>query len=352
MDTSPAIEKTPAARVGLIRRVILPTLELLVLIAIVAASIGAMSEMGARDSFGAYLARALIDAQQEYVEASARATTLRQGYDEEMARLDEARQQADVTIKGRPLAQELGIETSLKNSLREQAYARQRIATLESAQQFLNRLGMLGVSRKSPDLSFVVDWLEQSLAEISRLEVAGSDVASQGTAPSPYMEWLRTAGDPSNVDLVVREISLERKRSEHLLAIAVVLASVLCGLLAVVRRNRVPRIRTLTIGAATGFIVFLAIKGGRYVFLMQLQGEPIAYNPYSATFVALLAGLFSERAYELLSALVADLENRLQGALKSDSPQRAPESPAEEAGTPPRGVRLAAADIGRRSADP
>lgn len=70
-------------------------------------------------------------------------------------------------------------------------------------------------------------------------------------------------------------------------------------------------LRALALGIATGFVVYLAIKGGKHVFLLQMQTEVVAFNPYGSAFAGLLAGMFTEKAYQLITIIVDDFADRL-----------------------------------------
>lgn len=71
------------------------------------------------------------------------------------------------------------------------------------------------------------------------------------------------------------------------------------------------------LGLASGFIAFISLRGGRSVFMMELAGESPTFNPYSMAFIGLLVGLFSHKAWGLLSSLVDDLHGRIEGALRA-----------------------------------
>lgn len=75
--------------------------------------------------------------------------------------------------------------------------------------------------------------------------------------------------------------------------------------------------RDLALGFASGFIVYLGMKGGKHVFLMSTTDAPVLLNPYAYAFAGILVGLFTERAYNLLSSLVGELERRLLGSVAS-----------------------------------
>jgi hypothetical protein len=73
--------------------------------------------------------------------------------------------------------------------------------------------------------------------------------------------------------------------------------------------------RPIFLGLATGFLVYLGVKGGRHVFLLTNASDVITLNPFSLSFAALIAGMFTERTFELLSALVDSLSNKIKSAL-------------------------------------
>ncbi len=102
--------------------------------------------------------------------------------------------------------------------------------------------------------------------------------------------------------------------TDYLLAIAIMSAAALGAIVVGLRSKAPTSIRDVGLGLASGFICFLAIKGGKHLFVLELGAEPISFNPYGAAFAGVLVGLFSERAYRLLSALVDDLSARVSAA--------------------------------------
>lgn len=66
------------------------------------------------------------------------------------------------------------------------------------------------------------------------------------------------------------------------------------------------------LGASAGFITFLVLKGGKFMFVMETAGTVVATNPYGSAFAAVLAGLFTERAYQFLSILLDGIMEKFQ----------------------------------------
>jgi hypothetical protein len=60
----------------------------------------------------------------------------------------------------------------------------------------------------------------------------------------------------------------------------------------------------LAFGVAAGFITLLAIRGGKNVFLLQSEEVSFYLNPYSSAFFGLLAGLFTNDAFQVLRKFV------------------------------------------------
>lgn len=99
--------------------------------------------------------------------------------------------------------------------------------------------------------------------------------------------------------------------SDQLLAFAVMACAAIGAMIAALRGNGLMTLRALALGIATGFVVYLAIKGGKHVFLLQMQTEIVAFNPYGSAFAGLLAGMFTEKAYQIINSFVDEVANRL-----------------------------------------
>ncbi|WP_271103996.1 hypothetical protein [Pseudomonas tohonis] len=118
------------------------------------------------------------------------------------------------------------------------------------------------------------------------------------------------------VALDVTPEGLLKLSSDVLLAIVVICCGALGALIGSLRSGVILTLQAFCIGLAAGLIVFLAIKGGRSLFLHS-SGEMVMFNPYASAFAGLLAGLFTEKAYALISDLVDALVANIRGAFKS-----------------------------------
>lgn len=135
-----------------------------------------------------------------------------------------------------------------------------------------------------------------------------------------YLEYIKKMKDedwkhsPIAAFLSESSASLLLRSSDQLLVLAVMSCAAIGAMIAALRGNSLMTLRALSLGIATGFVVYLAIKGGKHVFLMQMQGEIVPLNPYGCAFAGLIAGLFTEKAYQILTTIVDDFTDRLRAA--------------------------------------
>lgn len=163
---------------------------------------------------------------------------------------------------------------------------------------------------------------------------------SSGTYMAPYLD---PDGDQTIADQLF-EVFFRwpgKLNSEILLAITVCLGGLVGALVAGFRTDAGTLHRDIPLGIASGFVVYLAIKGGKFVFLMQTQETSFAMNPYGCAFAGLLAGLFTEKAYLLLTALIDELSRRLTNVVTSDTKRDEPiqrdlKSPESAGGLSPK----------------
>ena len=117
------------------------------------------------------------------------------------------------------------------------------------------------------------------------------------------------------VDLaMIPQRMVERMANEHLIALAVVLCGILGTSIASARAGTAHSGRELLLGLGAGVIVFLGIKGGGQVFLINGDTIEAGINAYTASFAGLLAGLFTERTFDLLSSVFDALATKLKSA--------------------------------------
>ena len=111
-------------------------------------------------------------------------------------------------------------------------------------------------------------------------------------------------------------LDVELLSVDHLLALSIITCGAIGALIGSIRSERRLTFKYLSLGFSSGFVTFLAIKGGKHIFLISSGADSAFFNPYSSAFAGLLAGLFTERAYQLLSTVVDQLAKRLEQAMK------------------------------------
>lgn len=197
----------------------------------------------------------------------------------------------------------------------------QEIDALRRATQSLAALGTdnnVTLRRIEKQFRLVSDGVDQQL--VGNFDAAAQTRgASSTTAPSLVEHWIASIPGPS---------FLLTLSSDQLLAIVVLACGAIGAMISSLRAHQSLSLYAFVIGLASGFVSFLVIKGGKHVFLLQTQGEVVAFNPYGSAFAGLLAGLFTEKAHQLLAIVVNDLAERLRAAAQA-SPAKASRAPAK-----------------------
>lgn len=122
-----------------------------------------------------------------------------------------------------------------------------------------------------------------------------------------------------NKEVVIKDpaFRLDAWSDESLFLALAICSGAIGALIAGLRTIQFTLFRDLALGFASGFIVYLGMKGGKHIFLISTADTPVMLNPYSYAFAGILVGLFTERAYNLLGSLVGELEKRLLGNVAS-----------------------------------
>jgi len=180
------------------------------------------------------------------------------------------------------------------------------LARLDSASDRVKRSESSGIVAAPEDiLSRLIDQRAKEAEQVALLE-------SKVNATKKQRELYKV---DSNIFAWSSLWPFPKLHSDYLLALSIMACSALGALIVGLRGTNPTSLTDLTLGIASGFVCYFAIKGGKYVFLLTTHSDAITFNPYGSAFAGLLVGLFSERVYGILTALVGDLENRLQLAL-------------------------------------
>jgi len=73
------------------------------------------------------------------------------------------------------------------------------------------------------------------------------------------------------------------------------------------------RFARIGLGMAAGFVTFLALKGGKFLFVIEFADGNAPINPYASAFAGILTGLFTERVYQFFTKLIDRTEANLLG---------------------------------------
>lgn len=111
--------------------------------------------------------------------------------------------------------------------------------------------------------------------------------------------------------------------NDALLALAVTFCGAIGAVVAGLRTQKFAGLANIALGLAAGFIAFLALKGGKSLFIIQVTTTQLPVNPYASAFAGILVGLFTERVYEVVSKLFDQAADRATGEdTNNTNPQR------------------------------
>ncbi len=115
---------------------------------------------------------------------------------------------------------------------------------------------------------------------------------------------------------------VRQQSSETLIAWAVIFSGSIGAIAGALYRGSVQNAVPVITGLFAGFIVYLVLKGGRFLLLSEsgLPGETFA-NPYSMVLVGVMAGLFIDQMFQRLqyivdTALAREREQKAENARK------------------------------------
>lgn len=192
--------------------------------------------------------------------------------------------------------------TTSDETRRLQYIALMELGELSSMRSQLQSLLTVGVEADSASLRAIIarlQWLGREPQAFPR-SAKPQSAAQSTTSVSTLLQGMRNS---------ITDLS-----SDTLLALAVMLSGAIGAMIASLRSGSALSLRAFVLGIASGFVTFLVLKGGKNVLLFQTPDQILMFNPYGAAFAGLLAGLFTERAHQVLALVVDDFVERIKGA--------------------------------------
>lgn len=277
MDDSmgPAIAELAPNRSTVLLVRLLRMLECLLFVCVVLTAVFSISELAARDTILSLVNSRIASMKSDFVERT-RAQIITSGA---AGNAGEPPKEAVVAAEERSL--------QLK-----------RILFIEDLRRNIQTLSALGAETRRTSLRAIQDEL--------------NEFAASPSAAASAVKLSSGGGFSSVLGSTMEPLLL--LSSDQLLAIAVLACGAIGSMISSLRANNALSLRALVLGVASGFVAYLAIKGGKHLFLLQSQAELVAFNPYGSAFAGLLAGLFTERAHQVLSSVVDDLVARIRAA--------------------------------------
>lgn len=273
---SPAIAELAPNRTAVVLVRLLRMLECLLFVCVVLTAVFSISELAARDTILSLVNSRIASMKSDFVERT-RAQIITSGA---AGNAGEPSKEAVVAAEERSL--------QLK-----------RILFIEDLRRNIQTLSALGAETRRNSLRAIQDELNEFAASPS----AAASAVKLSSGGGGFSSALGSTMEP-----------LLLLSSDQLLAIAVLACGAIGSMISSLRANNALSLRALVLGVASGFVAYLAIKGGKHLFLLQSQAELVAFNPYGSAFAGLLAGLFTERAHQVLSSVVDDLVARIRAA--------------------------------------
>ena len=212
---------------------------------------------------------------------------------------------------------------------------------LQTLQTLKTRLLTLSAVGAGPlDTNLLGENIMKALSNLSNNRISYMyESPSSSTLPSP-IQSNAGGGFWGFWNFIESALPFQRLRSDNLLAVAMTCAGIIGAFTAAYRKRKLDpdvdetssssivsmTVEAVIIGCGSGLLTFLAVKGGKSVFFLELNGEINAVNPYSGAFAGFIAGLFTEKLFALLSELVDGAIKKIRGLAAEDS--RTPSKPA------------------------
>lgn len=166
--------------------------------------------------------------------------------------------------------------------------------------------------RKSRDYNKHLKGKVESLISVGADNSSQTLIAIRKASENSFFEPGASKPYTTNSVFYIIQVYINRLNSDYLLAIAIMTCGAIGASIGAIRTNRKFAWRSLLFGLSAGFIVFLAIKGGKHIFLLQEQGQIVQFNPYSSGFLGLIAGMFTEKTFELLTLVTDSIFNKVK----------------------------------------
>jgi hypothetical protein len=99
-------------------------------------------------------------------------------------------------------------------------------------------------------------------------------------------------------------LALDQRAKEPLYFALVLIASAIGSLIAGLRVAGFTTVRDVALGLGAGFVVYILVRSGNFVFLTGDATHVDILNPFTTGAVGFLVGLFKDRAFGLLDGVV------------------------------------------------
>lgn len=197
-----------------------------------------------------------------------------------------------------------------QNNFSREENLRRQIKSIESGLDSLMMLRFVGATSLATSSSGIATAIIRSAGVVADQEVGYDEDGATGmefqeayisSVFSMYKFWRW----PDLLGVIYMD-------SERIFGALVVVCGILGAILAGLRRTIALRPSEYVLGAITGFVTYLFLRGGKYVFLMSQKTLMFEFNPFTAALLALIGGLFSDKFYRLLTKLLDSLSRHVE----------------------------------------
>lgn len=230
-------------------------------------------------------------------------------------RLAEHSRSKSVSLQIETLNKKLSsLEEGLSDSESDRNMLRSQVQKIQTEME--KELSGEGTGKKGagPVYSSLEKQYEQAKGELLSIEDNIDSTKNAMYKVRDQLDNLRKKGLTWEPDTYVSVNKLIYMPTEMLLAIVIVLCGGTGSILTSLRSQSEKHLSAVFIGLLAGFVAFLIVKGGKFVFIINISPESSVFiNPFAAAFAGILAGLFTEKAYQILSGLADQIGNKILG---------------------------------------
>lgn len=162
----------------------------------------------------------------------------------------------------------------------------------------------------------VANSIRENIGELKSSKLANyariSSINSSIEASQKEIEAIINGKPQWSPSFYVKNNPILHIQSDFIMSILIIICGGIGAIFTASREKKIRFFKTVFNGLMAGFIVFLVLKGGRFLFFIEAGNSQAGFiNPYAAAFAGVLSGLFTEKAYNVLSEFADQIGAKL-----------------------------------------